>query len=91
MVLLNPIDMICVSIIIKTRGSFIHSVKGYEPIALRGETAVSCLQLCKSMISVRARMNCNTLFSVIQITILSITALILALLILKVFKLFQSW
>lgn len=62
MVLLNPIDMICVSIIIKTRGTLIHSVTGYEPTALRGETAVLCLQLCKSMIYVRAGMNFNTLF-----------------------------
>lgn len=93
MVLLKPIDMISLSIIIKTRGTLIHSVKGYDPTALRGETTVLCLQQCKSMIYVRARMNCNTVFSVIQIqtTILSITALILALLILKVFKLFQSW
>lgn len=50
MVILKAIDMICVSIIIKTKGTLIHSVKGYEPIALRGETAVSCQQLCKSMI-----------------------------------------
>lgn len=40
MVLLNAIDMICVSIIFKTRGTLIHSVKGYEPTALRGKTAV---------------------------------------------------
>lgn len=45
MVLLKTIDMICLSIIIKTRGTLIHSVKGYEPTALRGETAVLCLQL----------------------------------------------
>lgn len=62
MVFLNPIDMICVSIIIKTRGTLIHSVKGDEPTSLRGETAVLCQQQCKSMIYVRARMNFNTLF-----------------------------
>lgn len=62
MVLLNPIDIICVSIIIKTRGTLIHSVKGYKPTALRGETAVLCLQQCKSKMYVRARMNFNTLF-----------------------------